>query len=188
MTQTVNGQHCAPGVFLCLSQYISDFFSGCNCTGANNCIYISLRNLNQCAGRVIVKIEMILIKDQGSTKWTVCGPLKQWGLEFPPDDWRTPWRTFVSTSQYQNGQCNNANLWADNNQILITTRPPLNQGQDDPDFYIEYLNHWTAKVCGASDIQMKLHYADNTDSGWLQNLTIHDSSTPCPEFSNAWGW
>ncbi len=183
---SLNKGLCNPGVFICISDQIPDGYS-CSCNGANNCKYINIRNLVACnsdgtGNDDIIKVELKLHKDSSSTKWTICSPLTQWGQS----PWTSMWRIFIGAVQFNSGQCNNQNNWGIDIQKFIEIKRPLSGGSEDANYNVQHLQHWTAVVCGASEIDIRLTWTNGGQGQWITGLPIN--TVACPEYGSDNGW
>lgn len=179
---------CDPGLFICISTQIPEVWANChNCSGALDCKYIYIRNSTYCGGATypaIAKIEYIISKDQNSSEYVMCGPKKQWGVD-PWDD--STWS--IESDNYgpiASGACKS---WTGFTTDTLETDMNTEKGSS---YFIEQCNHYTAVLCGADIVAIRVHYVSSATSGithttpWFNSLTIH--SAPCPEYGDDHEW
>lgn len=63
---------------------------------------------------------------------------------------------------------------------MIETTPPSSS------YEIEHLQHWSAQVCGASSVDIRVYIKDVGWSNWYTSLTVNTSE--CPEYGDDHGW
>ncbi len=168
---------CDPGVFICVSSTLPTGTS-CGCgDSAQSCKYVNIRNLIDCApgstppqNASMDTIELRITKDANSSKYVICGPLKQWGAS----PWTSAWTIAGGRT---NGTCYN---WNSDTQLDIKTYAPSSS------YTIDHLNHWSTVVCGANTIEIRIHYTSGNWSNWFTNLTVN--TTNCPDGGSDHGW
>ena len=170
-------------VFMCESTTIPSTYSSCSTCGdtAKHCLYIHVRNEVPSTTIAIDQITLAIFKDANSTEFTVCHPVKNWGLTNPPPgpDWNVIWPMTLNTFTYHNSQCTTWPYGVDEEDVVCT--PPSGSS---PNFKITQCDEWTVLVCGARSVSVTLHWTDgNTNTYGLTPTTL-----PCPDAGSTHSW
>lgn len=170
ISQTGDATCSTPGVYICASTIIPSCLAcPTSCSGANTCIYYSLRNCTSCA--TITAISIDIRKDPNSTKWRICRPVKNFATDCYTSEY-----TLSSTDLSYSGNADNCTNWPNGTSCQTyhldfvsptsTLSSPPCGNASDLNWLIPPGDEFSFTLCGADDGANCCGITINITWGW----------------------